>query len=330
MLLSNSNQTEVEETENGEQEDEEEALSLCDLPIKKESRQPKRDSQQENKTFQDNNEFDFCSFSTESEMCSADQVFFQGQILPFRHSISSETGLISSTSRSSSTTSRRCLSRSESMSSYNSSGFTSRSSSQKSSTTTTSSSTYGGRSSVTTPMYKPRIHNNFSSHPSPKPQVKISRIKNQGMPNSNQKSTVWSLFRLGIVTTPEIVLEDLKHRSINNNKSFQKSKSFGSHSINDYDNYTRSKSEKKKKQGIFEVNGTLFGSCKCSSNAVDTIPSRIGTIERSISAKYTFTHEERKGTKQQQERKQSISRNRTFEWLKQISLDGSISVRNDA
>ncbi|GAA0149621.1 hypothetical protein LIER_43066 [Lithospermum erythrorhizon] len=288
QLFSNTNDTEDEETENLE----EEALSLCDLPIKEENRQQDKQTQQENKSIHE--EFDFCSFAKESEMCSADQVFFQGQILPLHNSICS-------------TPTNRCLSRSESMSTYSSNGFTSgpssRSSSirshQSSSTTTTTTTTstfgYGGGSSISTRIHKPRVPNNFNSHSSPKPNMKNSRIKNQNMSNCSKKSTMWSLFRLGLVTTPEIALNDQKHRSKNSaNKSFHKSKSFGS---NNSENCTRFKPGKNKKQGIFEVNGTLF---------------------------------EGKGTKQQQDGKQSISRNRTFEWLKQLSLESASNVKTDA
>ncbi|KAG9129880.1 hypothetical protein Leryth_007031 [Lithospermum erythrorhizon] len=222
QLFSNTNDTEDEETENLE----EEALSLCDLPIKEENRQQDKQTQQENKSIHE--EFDFCSFAKESEMCSADQVFFQGQILPLHNSICS-------------TTTNRCLSRSESMSTYSSNGFTSGTSSRSSSirshqssstTTTTSIFGYGGGSSVSTRTHKPRVPSNFNSHPSPKPNMKNSRIKNQNMSNCSKKSTMWSLFRLGLVTTPEIALNDLKHRSKNNtNKSFHKSKSFGSNNL---------------------------------------------------------------------------------------------------
>ncbi|KAG9140412.1 hypothetical protein Leryth_018543 [Lithospermum erythrorhizon] len=308
-LLSNSNETKVEETYNSE---EEETLSLCDLPIEQEIIQSRKETLQQNNSIQD--EFDFCSFSKESaEMCSADQLFFHGQILPFHHYISSETGLISA---------RRYLPRSESMNNFYSNGFTSSRSSSinshQSSSCSSSSIRYSPRSSVTTPIYKPRVPNSVISHQSPKPLMKNSIMKNQNMPSSTQKTTMWSHFRLGLVTTPEIVLEDLKHRSFNSNKSFQKSTSFGTHGIIDSDYCTRFKSEKKKKQGTFEVNGTLLGSCKCSSNAVDIIPSQIGSIKTNVNAKDGFMHEEMKG-------KQAISRHRTFEWLKQLSLDSIAS-----
>ncbi|WJX95084.1 hypothetical protein P8452_76443 [Trifolium repens] len=80
-------------------EQHEEALSLCDLPLS--PNQPTKEQEQEHSHI--NEEFNFHSwvgfFSTEPKMCVADEVFFQGQILPSRFSFSSEAGLLTTRSQ---------------------------------------------------------------------------------------------------------------------------------------------------------------------------------------------------------------------------------------
>ncbi|TXG59322.1 hypothetical protein EZV62_013895 [Acer yangbiense] len=162
-------------------------------------------------------EFNFGS-TEESEMCTADELFFKGQILPLRLSVSGGTG-----------GPRRCLSRSESMdhggSSYSTgSGSTSintsRSSSTRSYYSSTTTTTTNSANSTTS---KQKIRNNFHSFPSPNPQIRVSsfrlsNVSNNSSSNSrNQKSTIWDLFRIGLVRAPEIEFQDLKLRSNNIN-----------------------------------------------------------------------------------------------------------------
>ncbi|KAK4341332.1 hypothetical protein RND71_039833 [Anisodus tanguticus] len=81
----NSSSIDNEEEEEDDEDDEEETLSLRDLPNNEESKTRKLESPRGSVTQED---FDFCSFLKNSTMCSADEVFFQGQILPLHYSSS--------------------------------------------------------------------------------------------------------------------------------------------------------------------------------------------------------------------------------------------------
>uniref|UniRef100_A0A5B6YJZ7 Putative vitellogenin-1 isoform X1 n=1 Tax=Davidia involucrata TaxID=16924 RepID=A0A5B6YJZ7_DAVIN len=294
------------------EEEEEEALSLCDLPINEENDQSRKE--EESQTIQTEEDFDFGSWGgsvlTKSEMCAADEVFFQGQILPLRHSISSDSGLQPGFSRNPS----RCVSRSESMDHCYSGGFTSVSS-RSSSIRSYHSSSSGSSTTKTKQYYKPiRVRNQFDqfhSHPSPTPQIRVSSIRHHGnVSHRCHKSTIWSFFRVGLVRTPEIELQDLKVRGNNNSTA----KNFGCYI-----------EKKKKQQSFFDKNSVLFGGCKCSVNAVETVvPSRIVLI-KSNSVHVNEEKEQvalKNKTKQRQHGKQAVSRHRTFEWLKELSLVG--------
>ncbi|KAA8531602.1 hypothetical protein F0562_006311 [Nyssa sinensis] len=313
--------------DNEVEEEEEEAFSLCDLPINEENQSRKEEAQTFRRTEED---FDFGSSAgsvlTKSEMCSADEVFFQGQILPLRHSISSDSGLAGFSRNPS-----WGVSRSESMDHCYSGGFTSvssRSSSIRSYHSSSSGSSTAAAATTKT-KYKPRVRNQFHSHPSPTPQIRVSsNIRHGNVSHRCQKSTIWSFFRVGLVRTPEIELQDLKDKvrgNYNNNP-----KSFGSRNstTSSDSNYRNGNSsiEKKKKQSFFDKNGALFGSCKCSVNAIETVPSRIVLIKsNSVHVNETFTREEKEETvnkTKQQNGKQTMSRHRTFEWLKELSLAG--------
>ncbi|KAI3966774.1 hypothetical protein MKW92_011356 [Papaver armeniacum] len=159
---------------NSEQE-EEEALSLCDLPIKQEvNQQSTINSNIKSSKAAESEEFEFgsCvgSVLTESEICVADDVFFQGQILPLRrHSVSSENGF--SLKRQDSNNPSINPSRSSSLDRSSSGVYTtsSRSSSSKSHNSISSAST-STTTTTTSGHYKP-LKNIFHSHPSPKPQI---------------------------------------------------------------------------------------------------------------------------------------------------------------
>ncbi|CAA3001135.1 Hypothetical predicted protein [Olea europaea subsp. europaea] len=309
----------------GEGEEEEEALSLCDLPINEENQSRKEEvpTPTSNEIQED---FDFCSFLKESEMCAADEVFYRGQILPLRNSVSSEKGLngIRSDSRS--------FSRSASMShcySY-STGFTNISS--RSSSIRSQQSSSSGSSSSTKSNNIPRVRNQFHSHPSPTPQLRLSSTKQGNLRNSDRKSSIWSVLHVGLVTPPKIAFQDLKIRrqNNNNNKNFGSRNSTGSDFSNDNIN--------KKKPRFFDKNGVLFGGCKCYANASDTVSPRVVFIKRSASENEAHSlHLQENNirrmntTKNQQQqqhhrtRKQALSRHRTFEWLKQLSLESAIN-----
>ena len=168
------------EDEDDEQEEEEEALSLCDLPINLEDPPRNQEHSRPNEASQE--EFNFRSwgapFSKEHEMCVADEVFFKGQILPLRVSFSSEAGLLATVSQSQQHYGKQFV-RSESLdrnsSDFRSSNNSSRSSSLRSQNSSTSSVTAATATTTTTiPKSKPRIRNQFHTHPSPKPQLRAS------------------------------------------------------------------------------------------------------------------------------------------------------------
>lgn len=106
--------------------------------------------------------------------------------------------------------------------------------------------------------YEPQIRNQFHSQPSPTPQIRFSKITN--INSCNRKSTMWSLFRVGLVITPEIALQDLKIRRKKNSNISQNNNSSN-------DNRMRSIQRKR----------AFLGSCKCS---VETVPSKVVNINR--------------------------------------------------
>lgn len=306
------------EEELEEDDEEEEALSLCDLPNDEEN-QTKKEASGVSELVQEDFDFGGNLLMKESEMCTADEVFYQGQILPLRHSIS-----LPNDSRNSSTI--RFMSRSESMEEH---CHDTNSSSRSSSIRSQRSSSSGSSSNISTPIcskYKPRIRNQFHSHPSPTPQVRFSKVVQSNVNNSSRKSTLWSLFRVGLVTTPEIALQDLKSRSNKDYSGSRNSTSSSSSGMSNYDIKMRSIIlSKKKKQSFF------LGSCKCSANAVEsTVPSNVVIMNRNSiitkTRKATEFHEQddKKDVTENMKvtKKQSMSRHRTFEWLKQLSLEG--------
>ncbi|XP_057768885.1 uncharacterized protein LOC130988915 [Salvia miltiorrhiza] len=279
-----------------EDEEEDETLSLSDLPLINQWRK-------ENKNDDDNallppqdQEFDFCSVSRESEMCAADEVFFKGQILPLRHSVSSEKGLLQNyDSRR-----RSCsIYRSDSMDHY----YSSRSSSMSSTGTATSSS-----SARYKPKLPPRIQ--FHSHPSPSPRLHFpsNRATAANQRNSAKKSSIWNVLRLGLVTAPpEIAFHDLKAR--NGNSGSRRSTS------------SNSSGEKKKKTTRPRI---LGGGCRSAADAVDTIAApRVVIIKRSASDGHVRDHRSAaNGVEKLAAAKKHLSHHRTFEWLKQLSVEG--------
>lgn len=304
----------------GEDEDDEEALSLSDLPLIHQWRKEKGDDDDNNKNKSPpareggQEEFDFCSVSKESEMCAADEVFFQGQILPLRHSVSSEKGLLQHYDgrryRSHS------ISRSDSMDHY----YSSRSS---------SISSGSGSSSSAAAKYKPKLppRNQFHSHPSPSPRIHFPSSRHGGAASANhrnpiKKSSIWNVLRLGLVSTPpEIAFHDLKARSANSSTNC---KNFGSR------NSTSSNSSSISSGGgaskIKKMRPRLLGGCKC---AADAVAPRVVIIKRCASeSDVVALDDEIRGEngdqiKPQKLTKKHLSHHRTFEWLKQLSVEGA-------
>lgn len=380
-----------------EDHEEEESLSLCDLPINEGNinngnnnlqqsshhdssvvcNSDNDDDDGEESEEEEEEEFNFCdSFKIskeDSEMCAADELFFQGQILPLRrrHSVSSctDTDTDAINNRNGRLKSDRIhirnasISRSESdsLDRCYSGGLTSTAASSRSNSINSHHSSSSGNSSISAAASKrnkptsrarpPRlVPNNFqySSHPSPKPQIRIpSGLKNSNPnsnsnSNSNRNSGLWSLFRVGLMTPPEIAIRDLKNRS-NSMKNYNP-QSFGSrNSTCSSSNSSMNPSAKRKQPGqfLFNKNGVLlFGGCKCAANSVGPNPRKIGHDVHGRSGEVItenghveeMKHHAKKMTKHQQEGegerggKQALSRHRTFEWLKQLSLEPAASA----
>ncbi|XP_073299541.1 uncharacterized protein [Primulina huaijiensis] len=308
-----------------EEEDEEEALSLCDLPMIHDSRKTRDEEKSESniplRGIEIQEDFDFCCLSKESEMCAADEVFFQGQILPLRHSVSSEKGLLQYCGSGSIS---RSVSSSESMEYYSSRSSSISSSHQSSSSGISSAATHPK------PHHKQRPkppQNQFHSHPSPSPRLNSSN--RDGILNSNNRnctkktsSALWNIFPLGLVTAPpEIALQDLKTRCPTNNstncKNFGNRNSTGSNTSSLSNSSKISQDKKKKPRGF-------LSGCKCTNDAADTVSSKVAEIKRSsseseIHAPKIDVDNENDPMKPQAAKKQ-LSHHRTFEWLKQLSV----------
>ncbi|WZZ12627.1 hypothetical protein YC2023_105716 [Brassica napus] len=174
LLISHHNQDQ-------EDEEDEEALSLCDLPVNLSNEKvelPKQSKEEEEFQFETGSSFRLGSDSCEPapEMSTADELFSEGLILPFRNSVSLDAGLPGS---------NRLISRSESVD-YRRTGAGS----------------------------NRKIKNNFIdySQPSPQPQIRRSssmtaRVNSIRNPKS---SSIWDFLRLGLVRTPEIELRTAK------------------------------------------------------------------------------------------------------------------------
>lgn len=311
-----------EESEQGEEVEEDEALSLSDLPldfINEETSLLRAGEEATTLTQGKENEEEFNfdswggSLSAESEMCAADEVFFKGQILPLRLSVSSDSGLFARSENGSRNISR-CVSMSESMDRGGSTmdGLTSINSSRSSSTRShCSSSSSNSFITNTTRNSRPKIRNQFHSFPSPNPQIRVSNARLLGIGNGSssssrirsQKSTVWDFFRLGLVRAPEIELQDLKVRnniiSAANRSSVSRNSSSGSSSTNSSSsvkNYSAAaenqqdlnmgNQQKKKQSSFLDKRKGLFPGCKCSITAVETVPlNNIVVIKSSSTAR---------------------------------------------
>ncbi|OWM82119.1 uncharacterized protein LOC116206825 [Punica granatum] len=346
-----------------EEEEEEEALSLCDLPINlvktEETHQLIRESSEDggggeekegssNKTCErEEPEFDFgwwgnnrASVSSESHMCAADELFFKGQLLPLRLSLSSENGLV-----------YRSMSRSESMDHGSVSRFIgSRSSSIGSYHSSSSSSTNSSFATNRGDHQKPPFRNhNSHTHPSPKPQslnapfAPYRQASLRSTQSHNNRFSLWDFFRTGLVRTPatDIELRDLKFRRKHSVISRNNSNS----STNSNSNSNAQSNSPSKRTGqsrsLFNrnVGGLLGVNCKCS---VETVPLNAATTKADLvfqkrrtssSVEEKLLHNDSKKTKtntmkkkkKKMKQKQAMSRQRTSEWLKELSLSHATS-----
>ncbi|XP_054775948.1 uncharacterized protein LOC129284479 [Prosopis cineraria] len=298
--------------------------SLCDLPvnlIKQDERSRKANSQVLNE------EFDFRlrwgPFCKEPEMCAADEVFFQGQILP-----SQLNGQKFNRHKSRSLDFLDHVSLSESRSnSSRSSSFKSQNSSNSTSSTT-----------ILTPrVSESRVKNRFHTCPSPKPQLRVPIPRQASFGNLGRKSSTWDFFRLGVVPVPEIELQDLKVRGTKNtvsrNGSTSNSRSNSgttkSGKMSTSTHYRGKSSNHGLKQFLDKGGGFLSG-CKCS---VETVPldtviiinSRTKSARETESAtramkeKVAIEFENEKQREKKGKKTVSSHRRRTFEWLKELS-----------
>lgn len=275
------------------------------------------ESQDTNETQQ---EFDFRLWSgpfwKDSEMCDADEVFFQGQILPLHGQRL-----------------KRCVSMSES--DYFSNSLRSLNSSNSTKFTKVAS--------------KDTAQNRFHTHPSPKPQLRvpIPFPRRQACNSRNvvgiRKSSTWELFRLGVVATPEIELRDLKLRGTKNCVSRNNSSTSNSSNSNSSNSGTTKSGKSstssnthykdKSNHGLMQFVGKssvgFLSGCKCSIETEPlntTVLIKSGTIKgtnrtesETHAVKEKVVFELKKQKEKEKQGKKEMSRRRTFEWLEELS-----------
>lgn len=253
--------------------------------------------------------------SSEADMCAADDLFFRGQILPLRR--------LSSANSDGARLPVRTFSGSESMDrrscSLNSSGgFTS-----------SRSSSSGISSKASRAIPESRIRNPFHAHPSPKPQIRIPTGRAKTPACRSRKSTsVWDIFRLGLMRPPEIEFQDLKLRANNNSRNSSKS-SLGSRNSSTNSSSSTSSNNSNYRKTISGENDAdcgrrrrksfdygLLSGCKCTISEVQNPSKKISTNKKALMEEEEDEDEEEKKKKGG---KESMSRHRTFEWLKGIS-----------
>ncbi|KAI4324838.1 hypothetical protein MLD38_030290 [Melastoma candidum] len=271
--------------DNSGEEEEEEALSLSGLALELgQTDRPCLDGGgnplEEGSESGSESEFEFGLGSV--EMRAADDLFFQGMILPL---LRDGSGAPSSGNESLGETpglsTVEPVSRSDSLESGSigrvlstSSRSSSKGSQHSSSGSTSSTSTSSGSSPVV--YHSLSTSYLFGSCQSPSPQTGFpgsnktallqgNKIRSKSHRSSamslSSSSMMWEFFRPGLVRTPDIELHDLKIRTSNNRN--------GNNSNNicdDYDPESRGKKDKKKGMRGF---GLLRG-CKCTADSVAT------------------------------------------------------------
>ncbi|KAI3777154.1 hypothetical protein L1987_46949 [Smallanthus sonchifolius] len=137
--------------------------------------------------------------------------------------------------------------------------------------------------------YKPKIRNKFHSHPSPSPQIRTQSFRT--FSRSKPKTTsLWSFLQVGLVKPQEIGLSDLKNRS----------KRSGSHNSSTSSSMNSTKDQKQNKVNDNHRKNTkkkprlFISGCNCSADSIER------TITETVPKRMT--------------------RHRTFEWLKQLSI----------
>ncbi|KAK1359914.1 putative pre-mRNA-splicing factor ATP-dependent RNA helicase DHX16 [Heracleum sosnowskyi] len=316
----------------------EESLSFSDLSDKKKNENPEK--LQRKLEAQEDFNFSSCggSFLEDSHMCAADEVFFKGKLLPFRHSISSETGLAMFRHDI-----RPFISRSQSMdhrytsnstgSPSGTSGTTTRSSSIRSSLSSGSTSSTVARVPQLHNRKPPRvkIRNQFHSHPSPTPQIRFSTNRHRNTNPNHHWSQKLRFFHMGgsvSVQTPDIKFADLK---IRRNSIINTGTNFGSRNSNSSTGTSNSgaSSDARTKKKYWEI----FNECKCKVDTVDQTAGRrlISVSKISNSCVNYETIGEGDRNKEKEKGKAAMSRHRTFEWLKQIAtVDVNVNGRTDS
>ncbi|MED6146372.1 hypothetical protein PIB30_033880 [Stylosanthes scabra] len=272
-----------------EEEEEEKALSLCDLPVTLINNKVQQHQSRTDPSLQEDNNFDSNShggspFSKESaEMCSADEVFFQGQILPLRLPSSSKIDDGNNNIKQF-IKFMPCESLSESMDHCSLSEFRSSNSSSRSSSLRSQNSSSSITSSTTTTTKtksKPKIRNQFHTIPSsPKPQLRQSSTslpRNSISSSQGRKSSsAWEFFRVGVFPAPEIGLHDIKTRNSSGNRTgFVSGKNSSSHSTTatTRDAKRRNYTNHALKQFVGKGGG-IFSGCSCSVDTVARIDAR--------------------------------------------------------
>ncbi|OIW20403.1 hypothetical protein TanjilG_11063 [Lupinus angustifolius] len=208
-MRTNNVQRKCDQEENVEDDDEE--LSLGDLPITlinmtTQDQLRKEDSLGDNETQE---EFYFL-ISKEQEMCAADDVFFQGQILP----LSSKACLLAkyNDDKGNHQLNHSDLIRFKSLD-ISLSEIQSNSSPSKSVRSHNSSRSTSSTTTTTTPrisISNSKTKNQFYTHPSPKSQLKKAP---PNQTSGGKSSSTRKYLRIGVIPTPEIRLKDLKIRS---------------------------------------------------------------------------------------------------------------------
>ncbi|XP_030532142.1 uncharacterized protein LOC115742157 [Rhodamnia argentea] len=354
-----------------EDEDEDEALSLSDLPLPlagedardggesrtEEGRRDDRDRAGPGGT--EDPEFDFGSrvggpLSSGWRMCAADELFFQGQILPLRLSVGSDSLRADA---------RRSVSRSDSMemgsiSTRVSSMGSSRSNSHGSSRYSSSSSSRSSSMTNSSRASFSRV-NPFHALPSPKPQIGPSpgKFRTLSQKSPPPPSSMWEFFRLGLIRTPDIGLAELKLRksAVNGSADNQclmsrnSSSSSSDSSINngglgsganikiknaeektDDKKKKKTKTKQKSKNRERILNGSFLGGCRCS---VDAVSSSVFAVKSGGQARASNVEDDGElvgeiglMTKKVTEAKRKASRHRTFEWIKELSSHATYPV----
>ncbi|KAG6529052.1 uncharacterized protein LOC122043952 [Zingiber officinale] len=259
-----------------EGEAEEESLSLSDFPVSagEDDCACKSSDAADEFEFQVSAAGGLLGGAGEAGMCVADEVFFQGQILPLRPSVSSDSGFLS----------RGASRRSESLDQYYSAailGLGFHSTSRSSSTSSRSSSNGSG-------MSRSHSSNNFYARPSPTPRIRTHRKTNSGRRSASSVTPGWGIFRLGIAKAPEIELHDIMLR-----------RPGGGGGVSARTNNAEADHAKKEKSKRSRSRGGLI--CRCSPEAVE--PVAASTKQKAAEARsknlrlFAWLHQGRSFTK---------------------------------